>query len=236
MAIHFAQLVIGPAGAGKSSYVGRAAAHYAAVGRLVRCVNLDPAAEFLPYVPAVDVRDAIRSRDVMLQCGLGPNGALSRCLESVVSVESGWLDDALGGEGPAYLLIDLPGQIEVCSHMPALCDILFLLESKGYRTLVVFCLDAQCVGDASKFLSGSVSALASMTMASVPRLNVLTKCDLLSESARAQLDWFTEMGTSALCARGRLDELTSGLCMLLERCRIVQWQPLTRLTMGALGA
>lgn len=49
----FAQIVMGPAGSGKSTYCHAIATHAAEKRRMIHILNLDPAAEELPYEPAV---------------------------------------------------------------------------------------------------------------------------------------------------------------------------------------
>ena len=65
MTTRFAQVLIGPAGCGKSTYIYRAAKHYETIKRVVHCVNLDPAADFLLYNPTIDIRSVINVKDVM---------------------------------------------------------------------------------------------------------------------------------------------------------------------------
>uniref|UniRef100_A0A6N2MTW7 GPN-loop GTPase 3 n=1 Tax=Salix viminalis TaxID=40686 RepID=A0A6N2MTW7_SALVM len=92
----YAQLVIGPAGSGKSTYCSSLFRHCEAVGRSIHVVNLDPAAEQFDYPVAVDIRELICLDDVMEELGLGPNGALMYCMEypfalSNVRVSFFWL-------------------------------------------------------------------------------------------------------------------------------------------------
>lgn len=54
----------------------------------------------------------------------------------------------------------------------------------------MFLLDAQFLVDASKFVSGSLTALSTMVNLEVSHVNVLTKMDLLSKSARKHIDRF----------------------------------------------
>ena len=63
--MRFAQLVIGPAGSGKSTYCSTLATHAQNSGRKIDVVNLDPAAEHFTYEPLFDVRDLISVEDVM---------------------------------------------------------------------------------------------------------------------------------------------------------------------------
>ena len=61
----YAQLVMGPAGAGKSTYVNTVEQHYATLRRKVHCINLDPAAEHFVYPVQCDIRELISVDDVM---------------------------------------------------------------------------------------------------------------------------------------------------------------------------
>ncbi|CAG7734335.1 unnamed protein product, partial [Allacma fusca] len=81
--MRFAQLVVGPAGTGKSTYCSFMEKHsqIAGAGRVCRVVNLDPAAEHFDYEPLADIRDLISVDDVLEaeDLHLGPNGALVYC-------------------------------------------------------------------------------------------------------------------------------------------------------------
>ena len=56
----FVQLVIGPAGVGKSSYCKTMQDHGRATKRSIHIANLDPAAEYFEYDTSFDIRDLIR--------------------------------------------------------------------------------------------------------------------------------------------------------------------------------
>ncbi|WRX07540.1 GPN-loop GTPase - like 1 [Theobroma cacao] len=77
----YAQLVIGPAGSGKSTYCSSLYHHCETLGRSINIVNLDPAAENFDYPVAMDIRELISLDDVMEELGLGPNGGLMYCME-----------------------------------------------------------------------------------------------------------------------------------------------------------
>jgi GTPase SAR1 family protein len=230
MTTKFAQVLVGPAGSGKSTYIKTAFDYYTNLHRTVHCVNLDPAAEYLPYEPHVDIRATISVTDVMKRYKFGPNGALICCLELVASEASEWFDDAIGEHEYDYLLIDLPGQIELYSHLTVLSDLLKLLQVKGYNLLVVFCVDAQFVSDPGKFLSGALVALSTMTMLELPHINVITKCDLLTEDDQQKIDWFTDMETSALAELIKpgapIEKLTEKICEVFDLYHLVQFQTL----------
>jgi hypothetical protein len=74
----FGQVVIGPPGAGKTTYCAGAAQFLTAARRRVALVNLDPANDVLPYEPDVDVCDLVCLEAVMAELQLGPNGGARR--------------------------------------------------------------------------------------------------------------------------------------------------------------
>lgn len=69
------QLVMGPAGVGKSTYCEAMQNQAAAERRRLFVANLDPAAEEAPYSLSFDIRDLVTVQDVMEELDLGPNGA-----------------------------------------------------------------------------------------------------------------------------------------------------------------
>ncbi|KAG9291736.1 hypothetical protein G9A89_012021 [Geosiphon pyriformis] len=102
------QLVMGPAGSGKSTYCATIMTHCQNVGRTVNLFNLDPAAERFEYEPAIDIRDLITLEDVMEELQFGPNGGLIYCLEFLLN-NLDWLEGELGEYDDDYLIIDCPG-------------------------------------------------------------------------------------------------------------------------------
>lgn len=81
--MRYAQLVMGPAGSGKSTYCAALQRHAADEKRTIEVVNLDPAAEHFDYQPIVDIRELIHLDDAMEDEELhyGPNGGLVFCIE-----------------------------------------------------------------------------------------------------------------------------------------------------------
>ena len=72
------QLVIGPAGVGKSTYCQAMQEHGAASRNKVHVANLDPAAESFGYAVAFDIRDLISLEDVMEETHGGLNAPTGR--------------------------------------------------------------------------------------------------------------------------------------------------------------
>ena len=179
-----AQLVIGPAGSGKSTFCHLIQEHCDATKRTVHIVNLDPAAEHFSYRPTLDIRDLVSVDDVMEELDLGPNGALVYAMEYLLE-NSEWLEEELDGYGPDdYLLFDCPGQIELYTHLPVFRQLVNgVLRKFNYSVCCVNVIDSQFIADASKFLSASLVSLSAMMSLELPHINVLSKVDILKRCA-----------------------------------------------------
>lgn len=130
----FAQLVIGPPGAGKSTYCNGMQQFMGAIGRKCSVVNLDPANEATGYSPAVDVRDLVTLEAIMgdEDVRLGPNGGVLYALEELEE-NTAWLEDRLARLGDDYVLFDCPGQVEIFTHHASLRKVFARLEKVGFR-------------------------------------------------------------------------------------------------------
>ncbi|XP_075103861.1 uncharacterized protein LOC107822621 isoform X1 [Nicotiana tabacum] len=106
----YAQLVIGPAGSGKSTYCSSLHQHCETTRRTIHIVNLDPAAENFDYPVAMDIRELISLDDVMEELGLGTNGGLMYCMEHLQENLDEWLTEELDNYlDDDYLVFDCPG-------------------------------------------------------------------------------------------------------------------------------
>lgn len=122
-----------------------------------------------------------------MEVGLGPNGGLIYCFEFLME-NLDWLTEALDGLPEEYLIIfDMPGQIELYTHVPVLpAFIKFLCQpgSLDIRLAAVYLLEATFVVDRAKFFAGTLSAMSAMLMLEVPHINVLSKMDLVKGQVR----------------------------------------------------
>lgn len=188
----YATVVIGPAGSGKSTLCRLLQDHYATKGRSTHIANFDPAAEELVYEASLDIRDLISLEDAMEGKQLGPNGGLVFCMEYIVTQGATWVMEQLGDYAEDFLIADMPGQVEVLSNEPAVPALVQLLKKQGYFTTVVYVLDALAsTADGGKFISGCFFSMSGMVWFDCPFINVLSKCDLLSDSFKEeQLEHF----------------------------------------------
>jgi GTPase SAR1 family protein len=101
-------------------------------------VNLDPANDAIPYPCAIDISSLITLQDVMNEHGLGPNGGMLYCME-YLEANFDWLEERLKELGDdAYVLFDLPGQVELSTNHESLRRIVEKLTKAGFRVCVLF--------------------------------------------------------------------------------------------------
>ncbi|KAK7552456.1 GPN-loop GTPase [Phyllosticta citricarpa] len=177
----FGTLIMGPAGAGKSTFCSALIQHLRTLKRSCFYVNLDPAAEEFAYEPDVDIRDLITLEDVMEEMGLGPNGGLIYCFEFLLE-NLDFLTEPLDDVTEEYLIIiDMPGQIELYTHVPILPTLVKHLTrgSLNISLCAAYLLEATFVVDHAKFFAGTLSAMSAMLMLEVPHINILSKMDLV---------------------------------------------------------
>ncbi|XP_037091627.1 GPN-loop GTPase 3-like [Pollicipes pollicipes] len=231
--MRYGQLVMGPAGSGKSTYCSAMQKHAQTQKRTVHVVNLDPAAEYFDYQPTVDVRDLIQLDDAMgdQELHFGPNGGLVFCIEYLMKNMS-WLEEQLGEGEDDYFLFDCPGQIELFTHMDVMKNIVEALQALNFRLCGTFLIDSSFMVEGSKFISGTMAALSVMVNISIPHVNVLTKMDLLSAESRNQLERFVDPDTRRLLdADGsrfgeRYRRLTAALARVVDEYGLVQYHTL----------
>lgn len=145
-------------------------------------MNLDPAAEEFVHEPDLDIKDLISLEDVMEEMGLGPNGGLIYCFEFLLE-NLDFLTEALDPLTEEYLIIiDMPGQIELYTHIPILPTLVKHLTRTGALDInlcAAYLLEATFVVDKAKFFAGTLSAMSAMIMLEVPHVNIFSKMDLV---------------------------------------------------------
>ncbi|KAK6580289.1 hypothetical protein PZA11_007311 [Diplocarpon coronariae] len=198
----FGVLIMGPAGAGKSTFCSALITHLRNNRRSCFYVNLDPAAEEFTHEPDLDIKDLISLEDVMEEMGLGPNGGLIYCFEFLME-NLDFLSEALDPLTEEYLIIiDMPGQIELYTHIPILPALVRHLTRTGALDInlcAAYLLEATFVVDRAKFFAGTLSAMSAMIMLEVPHVNILSKMDLVKgQVANRELKRFLNPDTTLL--------------------------------------
>ncbi|XP_076811111.1 GPN-loop GTPase 3-like [Clavelina lepadiformis] len=228
----YAQLVMGPAGSGKSTYCAMLQEHLKVIKRECFVVNLDPAAEDFKYPPSVDCRELIQLDDVMEdeELRFGPNGGLIYCMEYLMK-NLEWLQDNLDAHDDDYYLFDCPGQIELYTHLPVMRQLADTLQSWDFRVCAVFLVDSQFLGDPSKYISGVLSSLSCMVNLEIPHVSIMTKLDILPRSSKREVRKYLDPDMQRLGVTshgGKYQRLTEAICQIIDDYGLVRFLPLDR--------
>ncbi|TKA30331.1 GPN-loop GTPase 3 [Salinomyces thailandicus] len=201
MGSKYGTIVMGPAGAGKTTFCSALIRHLRNNKRSCFYVNLDPAAEEFVYEPDLDIRDLISLEDVMEELHLGPNGGLIYCFEFLLE-NMDFLTEPLDDVTEEYLIIiDMPGQIELYTHVPIIPSLVKTLGrgSLNISMCAAYLLESTFIVDRAKFFAGTLSAMSAMLMMELPHVNILSKMDLVKgQVARKELKKFIEPDISLL--------------------------------------
>lgn len=134
-------LVVGMAGSGKTTLISQLKNTFVENEKFPYIINLDPAVSFLPYDADFDIRNIIDYKETMKKYQLGPNGAITTCLNLLATKIDLLFKFIKSKKEDSLFIIDTPGQIEVfnwsasgqiiaeslSSILP--CSILFVTDS-----------------------------------------------------------------------------------------------------------
>jgi len=180
---------IGTAGSGKSTLVSALYNWLDDQGYDVGVVNLDPAAEYLPYTPDIDIRDRISARKIMKQFKLGPNASIIAAVDMVVT-EAERIKEEMEVVGAPIYLIDTPGQMELFAFRQS--GAYLVQKLSDVHSLVVYVADAVYVQSVDGFATTMLLALSSRIRFKKPQVLVVNKADLLSEEAITNIAQWAE--------------------------------------------
>ncbi|KAH8739798.1 XPA1 binding protein-like GTpase [Cryptosporidium ryanae] len=194
----FGQVVIGPPGAGKTTFVYGMHQMCTALSRQNIIVNLDPANENVPYIPDVDVRELINFENIMSEQELGPNGALIYSME-YLRENVDWLIEQIKKktETVSYILIDVPGQVELYTHNYVLREILDVVSKElDTRLTGVHLIDSTMLSSPTNYISALLVSLSAQMSIELPYINVFSKIDLLKyikDDLPFKLEYFSQL-------------------------------------------
>jgi len=226
--------VCGSPGSGKSTYCFGKHQLFSVLNRPISIVNLDPANDNIPYPCDIDIASLVTLENVMSEHGLGPNGGMLYCME-YLEANYDWLEDRLKELGSdAYVLFDLPGQVELSTNHNSIKNILHKLAKSGFRLAAVHLCDAHYVTDASKYISVLMLSLRAMLHLELPHVNVLSKVDLIQQYGDLDfnLDFYTEVQDlshlehALSSASPRFTALNMAICSLIEDYGLVGFETL----------
>lgn len=183
-------IVLGMAGAGKTTLMQRLNAFSRQAGKPSYLVNLDPAVMHVPYEPQIDIRDTVDYKELMQQYQLGPNGGIMTALNLFVTK----FDKVLGlmekrAAEVDYLLCDTPGQIEVFTWS-ASGDIVTKMLASSFPTVLVYVIDTPRCTSPATFMSNMLYASSIFYKAQMPMVVVFNKVDVASH--QFAVDWMQD--------------------------------------------
>lgn len=172
-------LVIGMAGAGKSTLMHRINLHVNETKKRSYFINLDPAVNSVPYAANIDIRDTVNYKEVMSQYGLGPNGGILTSLnlfstrfDQVIHLLEKRADDL------DYIFIDTPGQIEVFTWSAG-GQIISEILGASFPTCILYVVDTPRCTSPTTFMSNMLYASSILFKTFLPLVCTFNKEDVV---------------------------------------------------------
>lgn len=186
-------VIVGPAGSGKTQLTSTFASWLRSHELDVAIVNLDPAVDYIPYSPDIDVRDYVTTQEVMKKYNLGPNGALLVSIDLLVNYVK-HIRREIDNLKPNYVLIDTPGQLEVFAYRKSGYIILQGIIGDN-KAISVFLIDSYFASQPSSLASMLLLALSTSIRLKLPQLITISKSDLLArEHMNRIMQWLEDPG------------------------------------------
>ena len=182
----FGQLIIGPPGSGKTTYIKSIKEFYSQCGRKTISINLDPSNDNKISSFDIDIRNLISLEEVEKKLKLGPNGSFLYCI-NFLNDNISWLEEQINQEKYKdyfYYLIDTPGQIEIFTISPEfknICDYLTNIKKLNIKLCCVNLIECINMCDIPKYIFSIFSVLNAMINLALPQVNFISKCDLIKE-------------------------------------------------------
>jgi GTPase SAR1 family protein len=171
-------MFLGPAGSGKSTLVYAYSKWLSEeFGLRVYKVNLDTAAEYIPYQPDFDIRMYIDAHRIAKELGLGPNGALVKSME-MLSENIDIVTKAIDSADADFILIDTPGQMEVFIFRDVALKLSQSLGKYGREFVAVFVLDGEVVKRYEDYAFVAIMCVALQARLGVDVVPVINKIDV----------------------------------------------------------
>lgn len=147
-------LNIGFAGSGKSTFTGTYCEYLTERKKSVYLFNIDPAVEWLPYEPDLDIRDTVNYKSVMKEYNLGPNAGILTSI-NLFTTKIDQVAKILEKKVKEYdyIIIDTPGQIETFTWSASGEIILNMLKTVSPYFRVHYIVDTIKCTDPKVFVS-----------------------------------------------------------------------------------
>ncbi len=207
-----AVFIVGTAGSGKSTLSSAYSDWLRSQDWSTLLVNLDPAAQLLPYEPDVDVREFVDYERIMATRRLGPNAALIASIREVAK-HAEELKEEVRSYNPDYVLVDTPGQLELFAFRR---EGLILAENIGFkdRKVMIFVLDPMFCTLVKNFVSSMFLSASIYFSFGIPMVHALNKIDAVPREEVERIEGWCSSFDSLLLD---LENMTRGRLMLFSR-------------------
>ncbi len=163
-------IVIGPAGSGKSTFV-KSFLSFLKDDYDVKAVNLDPASDPI-YEADADVREFVKTEDIMKKFNLGINGALIKSMDLALNNVDKLI---LRGD---YVLYDTPGQMELFLYLKSGTEIAKRIAESDW-TVGLFIVDSEVASTPENFISILAQNAVISLRIGIPTITVFNKSDVV---------------------------------------------------------
>jgi len=178
---NYCQLVVGPPGAGKTTYCKNMVSFLLSIKKFPVFINLDPGNENEPLAK-INICDLIFSREISSELHLGPNGSILFSME-IFEKNLDWFEKKikkiLKFSFPVFFLIDLPGQIEIFTHHSSIRKLISRIKKEKISLISVIISDSLYWKDKSIVYSVLVMCLSILLNLELSHINLLSKTDLI---------------------------------------------------------
>lgn len=181
-------IIAGTAGSGKSTLTKYFGDWLESSDIPVVRVNLDPAAEVLPYTPNVDVREYVDVYQVMRKFGIGPNGALLVSMDILLNYSEEISKEVFRNATPRdIVLVDTPGQLEIFAFRRGSQELIRSLI-RDHPAVVGFLMDSVLMSSPLNVASLLLLATSVYLRLRLPMITLVSKYDLLDAKMKDFID------------------------------------------------
>lgn len=187
------------------------------------------------FVQEIDIRELISLDVVEEELSYGPNGGLVYCIEYLCQ-NLEWMEEKIGDFGDDYLLLDMPGQVELYTHYKHVNQISKRLQKMGYNVCSIYLVDSRFLIDAANFISATLMTMACQVNLELPHLNVLSKMDIVQRDnivKKRDIDSYLNPDTEFLMSKlvsdtsPKFKELNGAMCELISDYCLVRFHPVS---------